>query len=363
MRANIPKKQLAAILNHLERIIPSKTSNNAELNLLDIRFSENSLTLTGSNLDIDIQANVIADIDGLGNIALPAQVFGQVVRALPGELVELNVEASELNMSSGNYATSLQLSSSENSLEVNFPDSYNGTVKGNIFIKALSSVRYAAAIADYQAIFRGVKLELSDAKTRAIATDGFRLAYYNIEEATGLQGNIVMPARSVEELIKVLGEDEVKLELSSSQLSVQTGCYKLNLKLMEGQFPDYEKVIPSQFVVSVTLDSKALLETVARVAVMADKTTNNRVDILVKDGSIQINAEGSYGRAQEVIEVSQEGSEPQIALAYNSKYLEDALKGIVGEVRLSFSGTTSPSLLSNSNDSNYLAMIVPLRTG
>ncbi len=363
MRANIPKKQLAVALGHLERVIPSKASNNVELNLLNINFSENNLVLMGSNLDIDIQASIVADVGSSGNVALPAQVFGQVVRALPGELVELSAETNELEVRSGNYSTNLQLSNNENNIEINFPNNYSGSIEGNIFMKALSSVRYAAAIADYQAIFRGVKLELSDTRVRAIATDGFRLAYYNIEKTTGLQGDIVIPARSVEELIKVLGEEEVKLELTSNQLSVQTGYYKLNIKLMEGQFPDYEKVIPSQFVVSVTLDSKTLLETVTRVAVMADKTTNNRVDILVKDGSIQVNAEGSYGRAQEIIEVSQEGSEPQIALAYNSKYLEDALKGIEGEVRLSFSGTTSPSLLSNNNDPNYLAMIVPLRTG
>ncbi len=363
MRVKVSKKQLASSLSHLERIIPSKTSSNNELNLLNVKLGKNSLTLTGSNLDVDIQANIVADVNGSGTIALPAQVFGQVIRALPGELVELSVEANELDVRSGNYATKLQLSDAENNLEISFPDEYKGTIKGNVFAKALSRVRYAAAVADYQAIFRGIKLEFNDAKVRTVATDGFRLAYYNIEESTGLQGDIVIPARSVEELTKILGEEEAKLELNNNQLSVQTGYYTLNMKLMEGQFPDYEKVIPSQFLVSITLDNKALLETVTRVAVMADKTTNNRVDVLVKDGSIQINAEGGYGRAQEVIEVAQEGSEPQIALAYNSKYLEDALKNMEGEVRLSFSGTTSPSLLRTSRDPNYLAMIVPLRTG
>ncbi len=362
MRTHIPKKMLANILSHLERVIPSKT-NSSGLNLLSIKFGEGNLTLTGSNLDIDIQASVNAEVQDSGLIILPAQVFGQVVRSLPGESVELSVEDNELNVTSSNYTTKLQLSNTEDNAEINFPQSYKGSVEGKMFAKALSQVRYAAAVADYQAIFRGVKLELGDAKTRTIATDGFRLAYYNIDEPTGLQGDIVIPARSVEELTRVLGEEEVLLELSDSQLSVQTGYYTLNIKLMEGQFPDYEKVIPSKFLVSITLDSKTFLETVSRVAVMADKTTNNRIDMLVKDGSIQINAEGSYGRSQEILEVSQEGTEPQIALAYNSKYLEDALKSVEGEVRFSFSGTTSPSLLSTSRDPNYLAMIVPLRTG
>lgn len=360
MRTNISKKQLATILGNLERIIPSKSSS-PELSLLKIEFSKDILTFTGSNLDIDIQAKLTAEVSSTGIIALPTQVFGQVVRALPGEQVELNVVDKELSVLSSNYATKIQLSDIDSNIGIDFPENFSGSIKGKVFSKALSRVRYAAAVAEYQAVFRGVKLEFSDAKTRSVATDGFRLAYYNIEETTGLEGEIIIPARSVEELTKILSENEVKLELKNDQLSVQTGYYTLNIKLMEGQFPPYEKVIPSEFLVTITVDSKRFLETVSRVAVMADKTANNRIDILIKDGSMQIDAEGGYGRAQEILEVSQEGTESQIALAYNSRYLEDALKNIEGDVRISFSGTTTPSLLSSDRDPNYLAMVVPLK--
>ena len=132
---------------------------------------------------------------------------------------------------------------------------------------------------------------------------------------------------------------------------------------MEGSFPDYHRVIPKSFPISIGVEAQAVADAVARVAVMADKTANNRVDLFVKEGSLRITAEGSYGRAQEALEVSQEGSDPEIALAYNAKYLADALAPLAGKLQLRFSGTTTPSLVTSQDDPNYLAMIVPLRTG
>lgn len=360
-KVQVPKKTLAEALAHVGRIIPSRSSNPG-LGLLKLELKD-GLILSGSNMDIDIQASIAADVEGEGQVALPAQVFAQVVRALPGELVELTFNGKELEISSGSYATKLQLADPDAAVQLNFPQGYQGAVEGSGLITALGHVRYAAAVAEYQAIFRGVKLELSDKKLRAVATDGFRLAYYDLAEGSGLAAEVVLPARSVDELLKLPFEGEVQLELTDGQLSLAAKGYQLNLKLMEGNFPDYERVIPAEFQVSITADAQALAEAVSRVAVVADKTANNRVDLFIEGGSLQITAEGGYGRAQEALEVSQEGSEPQIALAYNAKYLVDALQPLQGELRFSFSGTTSPSVLVSLEDPGYLAMVVPLRTG
>ena len=284
-----------------------------------------------------------------------------MVRALPGELVELEFTDTEVDISSGSYATKLQLAELGNAVRLQFPDSYPGSLPASDLATALGHARYAAAVAEYQAIFRGVKLELSDRKTRAVATDGFRLAYYNFAEASGLDGEAVLPARSVDELTKLLGDGEAKLNLEDGQLSLANGGIRVNIKLMEGTFPDYERVIPTTFPVSISLDAQQLAEAVSRVAVMADKTANNRVDLFIKEGTLQITAEGGYGRSQEALQVSQEGTDPEIVLAYNAKYLSDALSPVAGDIRLSFSGTTTPSVMSSLKDPNYLAMVVPLR--
>ena len=360
MKVHVPKKQLADSLGHVERVIPGRSSNPG-LSLMRIALSEKAMTLSGSNMDIDMEAKVAADVEGEGEFALPAQVFAQVVRALPGELVELTFKESELDISSGSYATKLQLTDASSAVILEFPESYEGSLQASELAAALSHVRYAAAVAEYQAIFRGVKLELNDKKTRTVATDGFRLAYYNFETPSGLEADIVLPARSVDELARLLGGGEAHLTIGEGQLSISNDDVRVNVKLMEGSFPDYERIIPSDFPVSVSLGAQQFADTVSRVAVMADKTANNRVDLFVKGGTLQITAEGSYGRSQEAIEVSQEGSDPEIVLAYNAKYLLDALAPVSGDLRLSFSGTTTPSVMLSLKDPNYLAMIVPLR--
>jgi len=348
MNAHVSRKQLADALSSVERIVPSRSSN-PNLSLVKLELADGTLTLSGSNLDIDIQAAMAVDTHDSGTWALPAQVFSQVVRALPGELVELSFETAELELQSGSYATKLQLVDTTLPA-LSFPESYSGRFPGERLGAALTHVRYAAAVAEYQAIFRGVRLEFDDRHVRAVATDGFRLAYYHIDEVTGLDGNIVLPARSVDELTRLLGEDEAKLELTEGQLSLATGPYKLNLKLMEGTFPDYQRVIPNDFPVSVVASAKDLLEGVQRVAVMADRTANNRVDLFIRGGTVQMSAEGAYGRSQEALSVAQEGTESEIALAYNADYLLSALRPVGGDVRFSFSGPTSPSVLASLQD-------------
>ncbi len=360
MIAHVPKRQLTDALGSVERIVPNRSSN-PNLSLVKLELADHHLTLSGSNLDLDIQASVAVDTDATGSWALPAQVFSQVVRALPGELVELSFGETELELQSGAYATKLGLVDATLP-SLSFPVVYSGSFSGERLADALTHVRYAAAVAEYQAIFRGVRLEFSDRHVRAVATDGFRLAYYHMDEVSGLDGAVVLPARSVDELTKLLA-GETRLELSDGQLSLESGPYKINLKLMEGTFPDYGRVIPSTFPVSVVGSAKELLEGVQRVAVMADRTANNRVDLFVRGGTVQVTAEGAYGQAQEALAVSQEGSESEIALAYNADYLMNALRPIGGEVRFSFSGSTSPSVMSSLQDPSYLAMVVPLRTG
>lgn len=364
MEVQIPKKYLSDSLSHIERIIPNRTSN-PSLSLLFIEIKDSSFILRGSNLEIDIEAKLSADISTNENetFAVPANVFGQIIRSLPGELVELGFSENEMSIASGTYGTKLQLDKDIEGSNISFPETYDGSIDGKVLAKLLAHVRYAAAVAEYQAIYRGIKLELKQSYTRAIATDGFRLAYYDVNSSSGLEEGIVIPARTVDELIKLLSDDEVKMTVANNQLSLLNGAFKVNLKLMDGNLPDYEKIIPSEFPLKVSLDSDNFANSIKRVALMADKTGNNRIGIFIKNGTLQITAEGGYGRAQEELAVKQEGDEAEIALAYNASYLIDALKPINGEISLAFSALDrpSPSVIKSIDDPNYLAMVVPLR--
>ena len=362
MKLTLATKALVDALARVERIIPSR-SNHAGATLIAIDLAPGSATFSGTNLDLDVRAQIAADVSDTGRYAMPAQVLAQIARALPGEDVTFDFGPEEVGIASGSFDTKIRLVAAENAPTLTFPTAFGGELDGAALARALEHAHYAAAAADYQAVFRAVRLELHPQRTRAIATDGFRLASHLSDDHSGLDADVLIPARSVDELLKLLTDGPAKLALSSSQLTAASGPYTLNLKLMEGTFPEYERVFPTSFPVEVTVDASALAQAVGRVAVMADKAGNHRVDLVVMDGRLQITSEGAFGRAEEELAVEQQGSDTRIALAYNARYLSEAVAPIDGLVRLRFSGTTSPTVIDTLTNTAYLAMVVPLRTG
>ncbi|WP_288480594.1 DNA polymerase III subunit beta, partial [uncultured Deinococcus sp.] len=166
---------------------------------------------------------------------------------------------------------------------------------------------------------------------------------------------------SVDELVRVLRDGEARFTYGDGQLSVTTSRIRMNLKLLDGEFPDYDRVIPKEIKLKVTLPAAMLKEAVGRVSVLADRNANNRIEFLVSDGKLRLAAEGEYGRAQDLLEVVQSGAVPTMSLAFNARHVLDALTPIQGEVELLLSGPTSPAILQPVDQSGYRSVMVTLR--
>lgn len=362
MKVHVPTKTLGSTLAHLERIIPARSSNPGLSSLL-FRITDERVILSGTNLEVDLEAFLTADAVGEGTWAVPAQVFGQVVRALPHDNVELTFSEREVRIVSGSFDTKLQLTDPSQTPQLSFPAEFPAELPAMALARLLGNVRYAAAVNDYQAVFRGIRLELHSQHTRAVASDGFRLAWSHEELSSGLDADVILPARAVEEIIRLLDDSgEVQLALSEGQLSLSTAHYRMNVKLMEGAFPDYNRIIPKALALEVTLAAAELQEAVARVAVLADPGSNNRIDLFLDGDQATITAEGAYGGAREAVEVRDSSDGGQLSLSFNARYVLEAIKPLSGDVRISLSGVTTPTIIKGIADPGYLAMIVPLKT-
>ena len=298
MNITVPKKLLSDQLSLLERIVPSRSANPL-YTYLGLYAEEGALILFGTNGEVDLE------------VRLPAEA-----QSLPRELV-----------------------------------------------KALTHVRYAASNEEYRAIFRGVQLEFSPQGFRAVASDGYRLALYDLPLPQGFQAKAVVPARSVDEMVRVLkGADGAEADLALGEgvlaLALEGGSgVRMALRLMEGEFPDYQRVIPQEFALRVQVEGEALREAVRRVSVLSDRQ-NHRVDLLLEEGRILLSAEGDYGKGQEEVPAQVEG--PGMAVAYNARYLLEALAPVGDRAHLGISGPTSPSLIWGDGE-GYRAVVVPLR--
>ncbi len=359
MRAQVTKKTLNEGLGLLERIVPSRSSNPL-LTSLKVEAGPRGLTLTGTNLEIDLSCFVPAEVIDDSAFVVPAHLFAQIVRNLGGELVELELTGQELAVRASGSDFKLQTGDLSAYPELVFAEQADASLDAAELARSLQSVRYAASNEAFQAVFRGIKLEQIEGQARVVASDGFRLALRDFPSHGDLRG-LIMPARSADELIRVLKDGEVRLAYGEGQLGITTDRARMNVKLMDGEFPPYERVIPRDIRLSVRLPANALKEAVSRVAVLADKNANNRVEFLISEGTLRLAAEGDYGRAQDTLEVAQEGSEPAMSLGFNAKYVLDALTPIEGDAELLFSGSTTPAMFRAAGDQGYLAVVVPLR--
>lgn len=361
MIVTVTKKALAGAISLAERIIPSRSAAPG-LTLVRLDVRGDRLTLSGASHDADVETTVTGvEGGGEGSFAMPAHVFAQVVRAAPAQSVELRF-GKQLTVHSGSFKTNIQLVDPSQMPQIEFPEEYSTRVDAAAFARAISSVRYAAAMAEFQAIFRGLALEQRNGKARLVATDGFRLAYTDLEADLGLEKPVVVMAKIADELTRFLGGGEVEIAFPQQRrLSVRGESFRMNLSLMEGNFPDYERVIPAQFPLQVKVRAKEFVAAVNRVSLMAEKTANNRVDMLVKGGQVTLTAEGSMGRSQEILDVEQSGPESEMLLAFNARFLTEAL-GPLEEAEVKFSGSANPAVFTPVGGGDYLAMVVPLRT-
>lgn len=359
MQVQVTKKTLSEGLSLLERVIPNRSSNPL-LTALKIEASDRGLLLSGTNLEIDLSCMVPAEVQQPASLVVPAHLLAQIVRTLGGELVELELSGSELAVRASGSEFKLQTGELEAYPDITFPAHSDATLDASELARSLSSVRYAASNEAFQAVFRGIKVEQHEARARVVASDGFRLALREFA-APGEARSMIIPARSADEIVRVLREGEVRLAYGEGVLCLQTDRVRMNVKLLDGEFPDYERVIPQDIKLTVKLSAAALKEAVSRVAVLADKNANNRVEFLVSEGKLRLAAEGDYGRGQDSLEVEQEGTEPAMSLGFNAKYVLDALGPIEGEAEMRFSGATSPAMFKAVGDEGYLAVVVPLR--
>lgn len=358
MEVRIPKRTLAEGLSILERIIPSRSSNPI-LTYLPLELSDKGLVLRGTNGEVDIEVRLPAEIQGTGEVLVPAQTFSQIVRSVPGELVEL-IFGERLELHSGAFNTQLATTSPEGYPTLDFGSPSAEKIPASGLAQAITRVRYAASTEEYRAIFRGVQLEFSATGLRSVASDGFRLARYDLPLSLEAK-KLVIPARSADEIVRVFKDapGEVALAVGEGTLTLVGDAVRMAVKLMEGEFPDYARVIPQSFVLEATLTAEALRESLKRVAVLSDRN-NHRVNLLFNDGKLDIDAEGDYGRGREELTIESSGEAP-LMVAYNAQYLIDALAPVEGAVRIRLSGPTSPSTVQSVADPGYLAVVVPLR--
>jgi len=369
VKLSLMQENLARGLQVVSRAVSSRSTLPVLANVL-LRTEDAGLKLTATNLEIGITAWVAGKIDTEGTLTVPARLFNDLVAGLPaGERIDLEVDGTTLRIKAGRYQTQLRGIDAEEFPVIPSPGKRPTTrVSQKELKRALSQVVFAAATDEARPILTGVLTRLSGDKLTLAAADNYRIAVRGLPILDPVEDtSLVVPARSYAELMRVLTDTddpvEIMLASSKSQILFHVEGVDIVSRLIDGQFPNYQQVLPTSHSTRAVVERDELLKAV-RISALIASAAANVVRLRLGDegsGTITIAAAADVGEAQTEVEAQIEGDTVQIS--FNARYLQDALQSLDHEqLALEFSGPLSPGVLRPTGDEDYVHVIMPVRT-
>ena len=354
MRLQTQREQLLKPLQDVIGVVERRQTLPILSNVLVVA-QENELILTATDMEVELSSRIGMSVDASGEITLPARKLLDILRALPEEAaVSLAVENDKALLNCGRSRFSLAtLPADQLSTMEDLP--FNGQLQlPRTTLKTLiERTHFAMAQQDVRYFLNGLLLDIIDTRMRAVATDGHRLAFceVGVKIDVPITQQLIIPRKGVQELLRLLGdsEDEGVLRIGSNHIQASLGDIRFTSKLIDGKFPDYQRVIPPDGDRIIIADRQALRAALTRAAILSnDKYRGIRLQ--AQDWLLSIQAHNpEQEEAQEEVEVNYSGD--PLEIGFNVTYLLDALGALSGElVRLSFTDANSSCLIQESEE-------------
>jgi len=363
MKLQVTQENLSKALGTVARIANSRNTLPILSNVL-IKTVDNRLCVSATNLDIAISHYIGAKIDKNGSITVPARLMQDFVSSLPDSVLKLELSSHKLSIVTDKYQSTIN-----GIVADDFPvmPAISGGVKwkvsANGFKKSLSQVVVAASADDTRPILTGVYFHQRTGEVVAVATDSYRLAENKLGKNKQAI-NFLVPASAISDVLRIIGDNdkEVVITHDDQQVSFETGEVTLVARLIEGNYPDYRKLIPTKFATTAKL-KKADFSNITKVSSLFARESAGSITIKVDKGEkqVSINAIASQlgeNTAKAAAEISGGGE-----VTLNSRYLIEALAALSGaDVEFCFNGKLEPCVLRSTAEPGYLHLIMPLRS-
>lgn len=337
--------------------------------LANVLIKKLGQSLTLLSTDIEMQVSTTADI-GVGDenvsTTVAARKLLDILRSLPdGMDVALRLDGKKLAIQAGKSRFSLQTLPAEEFPLVQEPSDWlaNVTVSQKMLKHLLAMVHYAMAQQDLRYYLNGVLLVIDSGVLRAVATDGHRLAYAEVQtESTGGKQEVIMPRKTVLELLRLLNDtdDAVSIDLASNQARFRFSEVDLITKLVEGKFPDYQRVIPKGHTKHFVVDRDVLLRSLQRASILTtDKFRGVRC--VLESGSLTVVATNAdQEEAHDEIEVDYSGD--SVDIGFNVNYLQDVLNNLkIDSIKVTLQDSNSSALFTKPDSDDFKYVVMPMR--
>ncbi len=362
MKLVIEKSVLFEALQNVQSIVGQRSTLPILSNVL-LKAEGDSISLSTTDMEVCVKTSVPADVSDTGGTTLPARRFFSICRELPDGQVEIEVDAKDVaTIRCGpSFFKLIGLSEEEFPPLPEFEESSVYTIDQIVFKEMLQKVVYAGSTDETRYILNGALLSFKDEKLTVVATDGRRLALVEqeVEFAEDAQVDLVVPSKTINELIKTLGEEGLlRIRVSDTQVAFDFDQILIISKLIEGTYPNYKQVIPSQCEERVAIDRETLLLAARRVALLTDDQTASVRLTFGKNKLELVTNSSEIGEARETIPVKYEGKE--IAIAFNPGFLMAPLRHLDSdEIFFELSDELSPGVIKTNVP--FLYVLMPIR--
>ncbi|QAY67491.1 DNA polymerase III subunit beta [Paenibacillus protaetiae] len=378
MKLKIAKNELNEAIQHVAKAASSRPTIPI-LGGIKIEVTHQGITLTASDTDISIQSfipveqdgNIYAHVDKPGSVVLPAKFFVEIVKKLPSDQVEFEVNAQfQTQIRSG--STDIQmvgLDPEEFPVLPSIDENESFPIPGDLLKAMIRQTVLAASANEQMAILTGVLWTLQNGELKFVATDRHRLAsrFATVEAPEDTRfHNVVIAAKTLVELSKLVPEHNTPVDIvvADNQVLFKIDNILFYSRVLDGTYPDTSKIIPQVYKTELVLDTKKLTDAIDRAYLMSREEKTNIVRIVTQDDqSIEISSSSTeLGRVTEQLEVGRMSGDP-LRIAFNSKYMLDVLKVIDSEqILIGFNGAMSPIVIKPTDYEHSTYIILPYRT-
>ncbi len=365
MKISLLRDNILKLLQHVTSVVERKQNSPILSNLL-LKINQNQLSLTGTDLEVEMVINTEAESNDIGETTLPAKKFLDICRTLPdGAKLTINIDDNKAVIRSGKSRFTLStLAANEFPQSEALNASQDISLKQSTFKKLIDQVQFSMAQQDVRYYLNGLMLEIDPQHIVTVATDGHRLAICKEDTETGIpeKRQIIIPRKGVSELSKLLEDSDalVKLQLGDNLIKATLGNIVFTSKLIDGKFPDYNQVLPVDNDAILECSREVLKQAFSRTSVLSnEKYRGMRLSLSNNILNATIN-NPDQEEAEEEIEVNYSGNEFEIG--FNVAYFLDVLNTLKDDdVVIKFKDANSSCMIQAKNDDSARYVIMPMR--
>lgn len=364
MKFRCERDSLGDAISAAQRAVASRTGALPVLSGLRLAAADGSLELVGSDLELTIRVQVVAQVDEAGQAVLPAKLFNDIVSKLePGSVTVETTDDDTAKIEGGRASYELRLLPLDDFPHLPEPTGAAITVDAGPLSDALRGVIPAASRDDARPILTGVLLTARGQGLRLVATDSYRLAVRDLEGVSmlGEGQHVLVSAKALGEVQRLLTDGEMQVVLSERDVRFTGEKGEITTRLIDGEFPNYEQLIPSGYPNRLTVSREALSDAVRRMQLVGQGRDSSPVRMKMDADGVELSSTAQeVGEAQEMVDAKYEGTE--LTVAFNAQFLLDGVQAVAGdEVVLEALDPLKPATLRAVDQQDFLYLLMPVR--